>query len=195
MKRQRAFKKSVYALTVLLSIIVSASLIGTAFANPMPAPPILMIHIRSDGSIDPPNVPIQRTGNVYTFTGNIKNATIEIQRNNTIIDGADYKLYGNGQYWNTALNLTNLNNTMIKNLNITNYAYSITLTNSTNITVLNNTILTASGIIFETSEKAQIIGNEITGQDKGFGHGIRLLNSSNNLIAVTTSKIQVQQSE
>lgn len=174
MKNKRAVKKSAYALTVLLTVTVIASLIGIAFANPMPAPPILTIYIKSDGTIDPPNVPIQRTGNVYTFTGDIKNATIQIQRNNIILDGAGYILRGNGQFWNTAINLTNTNNAIIENLQITNYVYSFYLTNSSNITILKNGINTTWNIMIESSSNNQIIGNNITGQNKGAGYGIQL---------------------
>jgi nitrous oxidase accessory protein NosD len=186
MKSKTAVKKSAYTLTVLLTVTVIASLIGTAFANPLPAPPILTIYIKSDGSIDPPNVPIQRNGNTYTFTGDIKNATIEIQKNNTILDGKGHILYGYSRY--TAINITNKESILIKSINITNFDRSILLTNSSYITILNNTMQTLGNIALEDSNNNQIISNNITGQDKGYGCGIQLLKSSSNLIAANNLK-------
>lgn len=175
-------KKCLFAMALLLSLTVLTSAIELAEANPLPAPPILKIYIRSDGAVDPPTVPIQRSGNVYTFTNDITNATIQIQRNNTILDGANHTLKGN-TFWDTAINLTNTNSILIKNLIITNYGGSIQLTNSSNITILNNTMHTSWNILLESSNDNQIISNNITGQDKGFGYGIQFKNSYNNLIA------------
>jgi hypothetical protein len=52
-----------------------------------PAP----IHIRADGSVDPPTVPIQRNGDLYTLTDNIHTGIdgILIERSNKIT-GANY---------------------------------------------------------------------------------------------------------
>lgn len=173
---------------ILLTLTNSLYLIPFAFANPVPAPPILTIYIRSDGTIDPSNVPIQHSGNMYFFTSDITNATIQIQKNDIILDGANHTLTGNGPIWDTAIILNNTDNIQIKNLNITNYVYSVTLANSTNITILNNNMITSWNILFESSENNQVIGNNITGQDKNYGYCVRLLNSSNNLIAANNLK-------
>jgi len=56
------------------------------------------IYIRADGSIDPPDAPIQRDGDLYTLTGNITSAGdgIIIQRSNMTLNGAGYGLQGGG---------------------------------------------------------------------------------------------------
>ena len=51
------------------------------------------IFIRSDGSINPASVPIQRNQDTYTFTGNIYDPIL-IQKSNITIDGAGYSLIG-----------------------------------------------------------------------------------------------------
>ena len=51
------------------------------------------IYIRADGSIDPPTAPIQRNGDIYTFTDNI-NDSIVVQRNSITISGNRYTLQG-----------------------------------------------------------------------------------------------------
>ena len=69
------------------------------------------IYIRTDGSIDPPTAPIQRDGDIYTFTGNIS-GTIFVERSNIVIDGAGYTVQNGGIELNTS-NVT-VNNTNIK---------------------------------------------------------------------------------
>ena len=40
----------------------------------------LVIHIRSDGSVDPASVPIQRNGDTYIFSGNVSAQGIVIEK-------------------------------------------------------------------------------------------------------------------
>lgn len=57
------------------------------------------IYIRADGSVDPSTAPIQRDEDIYTFTDNIFETshiqeTLEIQKDNIIIDGSGFTLQG-----------------------------------------------------------------------------------------------------
>jgi hypothetical protein len=153
-------------------------------ANPIPAPPIMQIYIRNDGSVDPTGAPIHRIGNIYTFTGDLTNASVEIQRDNIIIDGAGFRLQGNGKIWNIGIVITNRSNIMIENLNISNYWYSISLIDSSNIILYHNNMLTSRNIGLDSSSGNQIIENNISGQEKGQGgYCIRIQgNSVNNLV-------------
>ena len=53
------------------------------------------IFITPDGSVEPSSAPIQRAGDVFTFTGNIYDPVI-IERDNVVLDGAGHYLHGNG---------------------------------------------------------------------------------------------------
>jgi hypothetical protein len=53
------------------------------------------IFIGTDGAVTPPSAPIERIGNVYTFTGTV-HAPIVIEQNHIILDGAGHYLEGNG---------------------------------------------------------------------------------------------------
>jgi len=90
MRVQRIATFAILALLVL-------SLLFMNTAEPSAARP--MVIIKSDGSIDPSTSPIQRNGDVYTFTGNVY-AEIVVQKSNVVIDGAGYTLQGpyNGTY-------------------------------------------------------------------------------------------------
>jgi parallel beta-helix repeat protein len=51
------------------------------------------IFIQPDGSVNPPNVAIQRNGDTYTFTGNVYDPIL-VQKSGITIDGAGYSLIG-----------------------------------------------------------------------------------------------------
>lgn len=119
------------------------------------APTLPVIRILSDGSIDPPNVPIQRNGDIYTFTDNIY-ARIVVDRDNIVIDGAGYTLKGNyngtrtdswvvgqGPYqesnetavpWTIGIDLANKNryNLTVRNLNVKNFYIGMYIWTSNN---------------------------------------------------------------
>lgn len=80
----------------LIIVILAVSLLaGFIFAEPNNSNQLVLqsIFIRQDGSIYPPNVPIQRNGEIYTFTDNIY-GTVKIQKSNIALNGAGYTLSG-----------------------------------------------------------------------------------------------------
>jgi nitrous oxidase accessory protein NosD len=179
-------KSKAFAASFVIALLLSAAaltLVNLVTANPGIAPPLLEVYIRSDGTVDPLMVPIQRTGSIYTFTGDLMNATLIVERDNIMIDGAGYKLQGNGNFWNTGITLTNRSNVLVKNINIIDYSRSITLTGSSNIVIYANNMLTSRNIVLDSSVGNQIVGNNITGQDPGFGYCVHLENgAADNLI-------------
>jgi len=179
-------KRKTASLLFILSFLLSATapaLINLATANPLPAPPILEVYIRSDGTLDPATAPIQQTGNTYTFTGDLTNATITVERDNIVIDGAGYKLQGNGPIWNTGITLTNRRNVAIKNIDIRDYSDSVSLTGCSNVIIYRNNMLTAGNIILDSSATNQIVGNNIVGQETGYGYCVHIENgAADNLI-------------
>jgi nitrous oxidase accessory protein NosD len=159
MKRKVAGASFVMA---LLFSVVCLMFVSSAEANPLPAPSILEVYIRSDGTVDPATVPIQREGDIYTFTGDLTNSTITVECDNIVIDGADYKLQGNYYWWDIAITLENRRNVIIKNIDIRDYVVSIQLTASSNIIIYNNSMLTDTNICLDSSPSNQIVGNNIT---------------------------------
>jgi len=98
------------------------------------------IYINADGTIDPLTAPIQRDGDIYTLTDNITsdNDGIVIERNDMILDGADYVLQGNstgqGIWLYERINIT------VKNVQIKGFHTGIYLQESSKITLRNNNI-------------------------------------------------------
>lgn len=119
------------------------------------------IYIRPDGSVDPPAAPIQRNGDVYTFTGNIYE-TIVVQRDNITVDGNGYMLQGDGS--GTGFDLSNRNNVTIKRTHVTEWYYGVHLYNlsSSNIISDNNLTENIQRAIFVSNSSSNVIsGNEV----------------------------------
>jgi parallel beta-helix repeat protein len=83
-------KKTFLPIVILL---VFSTVLVVDFVSPVAAES--MIYIRSDGSVEPSTASIQRVGNVYTFTDDIKGSII-VERDNCVIDGAGFTLQGTG---------------------------------------------------------------------------------------------------
>jgi parallel beta-helix repeat protein len=125
------------------------------------------IYIRSDGSVDPPTAPIQRDGDVYAFTDNI-NDSIVVERSNIIIDGAGYKLQGDGTGY--GFYLGTINNVTIKNCNISKFIVGIHLYYSNDTVILNNNINSNDCISLTASSNNRLVKNILLSN----GTGIRL---------------------
>jgi len=139
------------------------------------------IYIRADGSIDPPTAPIQRNGDIYTFTGNIYDQIV-VQRSNIVINGDGYTLQGSGT--GNGFYLRAINNVTIKNTNIKGFGYGVDLADSSDNTLLENNITdnTEMGVqvwlqVGDSSDNNTLFGNTITNN----WYGVYLFLSSNNL--------------
>lgn len=102
------------------------------------------IYIRPDGSIDPPASPIQRDGDIYTFTDSI-NDSIVVERDNIIIHGAGYTLQGTEDYGSRGIYLAGRSNVTIKDTNIKNFGRGLLLYRSSNNSICGNNITANSG--------------------------------------------------
>jgi len=137
------------------------------------------IYIRDNGTVDPPIEALQQTGNTYTFTGDIVNHTLVVQRDNIVVDGAGHALVGYAQN-NIVRGAVGIviccrTNVTITNLNVEQYVFSINITGSSNIFV-NNNELDSQWLLINSSTNNTITENVIIG-------GIQVTNSVNNIIA------------
>jgi len=126
------------------------------------------IFIRNDGSVDPPNAPIQRVGDVYTVAGNI-DGNITVQKDNIVIDGLGYTIQGstlNLSAISTAtigIDIQNRVNVTIKNVQIKSFVNGIHLLNSSENTIIGNNLAeNVDGIRLDSSSNNNIVGNNIT---------------------------------
>jgi parallel beta-helix repeat protein len=117
--------------TAFIAVLLFSALAGVQFvrlaeANFMPIrTPQPAFIIKSDGSVNPSTAPIQRAGNIYTFTDDIAGYTIAVERNNIVLDGGGYTLQGNGD--STGVFIKNRNGVTLKNMEISDFSYGIRL--------------------------------------------------------------------
>jgi len=164
-------------------IIVFLLLGSIAFA--IEIPPVNAwesIYIRADGSVDPPTAPIASTDNVtYTLTDDIYNTAVFVERDNIVVDGAGYTLYGEGGYtYRVGVSLVGRSNVAITNMNLVAFSVGIDASGSWNTVISGNSVANSSvsGVRLDSTSDCAIVANNITGCE----HGIFLTESSNNTI-------------
>jgi parallel beta-helix repeat protein len=168
-----------FILALLISIIVAIQFVNVAVANFTPLPPDLPhIYIKSDGSINPSTAPIQKVGDTYTFTTDIIDYTIEVQRDNIIIDGFGFTIsqtpIDTSQLmipagWHPAIDLTSRSNVTVKNTEFIHCISSIDLENSSSISTTQNSIKDNShiAIFIYSSSNITIAKNDMTSNYQG----------------------------
>jgi parallel beta-helix repeat protein len=166
-------------LVLMLHVTISIPSINVVEANFM-FPPLQVIDIESDGSITPAKVPIRQAGNVYSFSGNITNYVINVQRDNIIIDGAGYTLqktraaYGN----QNGIALTDRTNVTIRNLEIRGFINGVFISEATNCNVSGNSFLNNGyGVVLAD----HAISNYISGNNFLSG-GVSISYSTDNVL-------------
>jgi parallel beta-helix repeat protein len=137
------------------------------------------IYIRTDGSIDPPTAPISTVDNAtYTFVGDISDSIV-VERDNIVIDGADYSIGGGG---GTGMDLSGRSNVTIRKTNIEGFDDGIYLSVSFNNSITENNITTDTfdqSIVLSDSSYNSITRNNITAND---AYGVSFYNSDYNSI-------------
>jgi len=200
---------------IMLTLIL-ISMLTLAF-NIQPIRASGTIHVRADGSIDPPTVPIQRDGDVYTFTDNIYDS-IEVDRDDIVVDGAGYTLQGTGS--GTGIYLRGRNNVTIKNIEVKGFNNGIQVSWYSSGNIIQGSNLTDNGrgvyvnlissnnsisgnninnnqfdgIMLQESSGNSVSGNNITANN---GYGIELWSSSGNTFSgnnITSGGIFFQRS-
>jgi parallel beta-helix repeat protein len=170
-------KKSILTAVLILGLSFSAiagtPLVRFSSANFFPEPAPSGIQITSAGTVEGTDL-IQRSGNVYTLTGDIQR-TIVVMRDDIVLDGAGYTLQGSGS--GSGVFLQERNGVTIKNLRIKNFEVGIKFTwrsygqpptpRSNKVasnTITNNTY----GVVFyDFSTESQVTDNYISGNTYG----------------------------
>lgn len=142
-------------LATLLLFVLGTFNVATANFTPLPTLPE-PIHIRSDGTLDPPQYPIARSGDTYTFADNL-NLTLVVERDNIVLDGNGFTLneppvdtqalmipLG----WNPGIYLANRNNVTIQNVTVASCITGISVENSSNVDLINCTLTHNSDALY-----------------------------------------------
>jgi len=144
------------------------------------------IYIRTNGSIEPSTVPIQRDGSLYTLTGDIIGYDgIVVERDNIILDGANHLIEGRYLLSDVTYNGVTLDgreNVTAKNMNMTGFHVGISLNSSSGNFILANSMdgdgKFSDGLVLANSSNNFVSGNSVENN----GEGVVLDGSSNNSI-------------
>ena len=178
-----------FVLALLFLIVADAQPVEATLANPpYMEGPLASIYILSDGTVEGTSS-IQRNGNTYTFTDNIK-GYIVVQKDDVVIDGAGYTLSGEGSLGTgslyaveptTGINLLHMEGVTIQDLNIVNFVIGISP--ATNAVITRNYIAYNQIGIAEPANAA-ITENYIVYNDIGISSG-STPNKNNKIIGNT----------
>jgi len=142
------------------------------------------IYIRPNGDVDPPTAPIQRNGDIYTFTAEIYFSSLVIEKDNTVIDGDYYMLQGTSS--GTGITLSGRSNVTIRNIwEIKSFDVGISVSLSVNIAIIGNKITKNNGgISLSQSSYNSIVGNSITNNTGNGVHfaALETIDSNNSII-------------
>ncbi len=199
-KRTKLIALSILVFFVLSITVAEMRPLYLAHGNffPDPGPDLPRIFIRNDGTVDPATAPIERIGSLYKLTGNIVLQTIEIQRDNIVLDGSDHLIQGNESWmgtaprWGDAGNngaiLAGLNNITITRLTIEKFTTGVRISNSSQISIEGNiftnetaAMYTPKGIAIQDSSLVQIQNNSFTNAGSAV-----VCNGTNNMIMENT---------
>lgn len=140
------------------------------------------VYIETNGSVNPSDAPIGRSGNVYTLTDDIYSDGdgIIVLCDNSIIDGAGHMIQGANATYSIGISLSGRSGITIRNLQINSFDYGIFLYQSSSNSITGNDITTNYyGIWLFSSSGNNITTNEATANS---AFGIGLYSSSNNNI-------------
>jgi len=159
-------RKLVLVMTLTIVII---GMLSITFRVQRAEAPSGAITINADGSVDPPTAPIDRDGNIYTFTDNINDAIV-VERSHIIIDGNGFTLDGSGTGEQVGIKVESVAyNVTIQNMNIIDFANGIGLISCDQNKILGNNITnnTFNGIWLAESMNNTISGNSIKNNANG----------------------------
>ena len=131
--------------------------------------PIEHAYIRSNGDVDPPTLPIQRSENLYTLQDNVLNYSIIIQKNNIIFDGNGFTLTSIFPYAPKgmtsgfpSIEILAQRNVTIRNVIFDKCYTAVSVKNSTNILIYQNSMKNGEeGIYMDSCQSCSIIGNRL----------------------------------
>ncbi len=126
------------------------------------------ITIRAEGIVEGTTEITTDDNTTYTFTNNIFNQSIVVERDNIVVDGAGYVLQGTAAY-DIGINLTRRSNVTIRNMEVKAFDYGIWLDKSSSISIYDNVAANNNiGIYFaQRSDNNHVYRNTITGNEHG----------------------------
>jgi parallel beta-helix repeat protein len=170
------FASSMALIFIIVNILFAAFNVQRAEASGT-------IYVRANGLVEGTDKVVSLDNVTYTFTDDIVNQSVVVERDNIVVDGLDHTVQGSGAsfLYSKGIELVGRNNITIKNMKIKGFFWGVYLSSSSNNTLSGNNIKnnSYSGITLEYSSNNSVAGNNIENNT----YGIYLYQSSNNGIS------------
>jgi parallel beta-helix repeat protein len=162
-----------------------------SYANyfPDPGPDLPRIYITSNGSVEPATAPIERAGNIYKLTNDIMLCTVEIQRDNVVLDGNGYLIQGNASWLgydagNNGVIMSNCKNVTVTGLNFEACYSAVKVIGSSNVTVVGNLFSDSNnkGVVLQGSSFCLVADNTFNHLRTDINAAAINVNGANNTI-------------
>ena len=187
---QNKLLKSVASILLVIALLTPLMIVQHAYSQPT----LQTVLIRSDGNVDPASASIQRFGDRYVFTDNIR-GLVTIERSDVVLDGAGYTLQGtydgtgsggwmigqgppeptdNTSAWTIGVDfsaVTKPHNVTVENLNIKGFYVGMYVWVSNNIAQGNSVTDNIIGVLL-SGDSNNITENYIADNDEGLFLGI-----------------------
>jgi parallel beta-helix repeat protein len=164
--------------STLLTILLFSFLFCGMLVQPVDSQSFETIYIRANGTVEGTDK-IQRDGDVYTFISDVS-GSIVVERDNVVLNGAGYRLQGDGN--ENGITLSDISNTTVKNLKLSSFNIGIVVMGSNNNKISENTITNNfRGLDLTASENNTVSENYIANNNDG----IALENMYNNIVENT----------
>jgi parallel beta-helix repeat protein len=134
--------------------------------------------INSDGSVTPSDAPITSSDNVTYVLFEDVNGSINVMKDNIIIEGAGYTLRGTGSIAEKGLDLSLRINVTIRNIQVREFYYGLYLSRSSNNAIIrNNMTNNVYGVsLIDSSTNNSIDENDFVND------GLRVISSYGNIV-------------
>jgi parallel beta-helix repeat protein len=166
--------------SLLVLLLVSVVLVSLPQIDPVKAENT--IYIRADGSVEGTDK-IQRDDHVYTLISDI-NGSIIVERDYVVLNGAGYRLQGDGNENGVTIGINN--NITVKNLKLSSFNIGIVVMGSDNNKILENIITdNFRGLDITASENNTVSGNYIA--DNTYGIALENINNTINENTITNN--------
>ncbi|XHH10137.1 MAG: nitrous oxide reductase family maturation protein NosD [Candidatus Bathyarchaeia archaeon] len=188
-------RANVASLVVVLLFLAVVQLSSFSSANyfPYPGPDLPHIYIKSDGTIEPVTAPIEKTGNIYKLTDDISLHTVEIQRDNIVLNGAGYTIQGNASWMGYDAGNNGIIISGRKNVNVTCLTFEgcyagIRVISSSGVGIAGNSFSSSNskGVVLQDSTLCIVENNTLTNLHTDLNAPAIMINGTSNIVRNNT---------
>jgi parallel beta-helix repeat protein len=129
------------------------------------------IVIGRDGSVEPPDAPVERVGSVYRLTASVcSRRGVVVEASNVVVDGGGFELVGSRLPGSAGVALAHVSNVTVRNLAVSGFYYGVRVEFSEGVRLeALNASGCAEGVSVANSSGVEVAGSRFAGNVLGVG--------------------------